>query len=234
MHRFLSDERLSAGADVTLSAEESHHLARVVRVGEGEEIVLIDGRGTLARARVTSASPKGCRVRIESIETSVARSLVTVCFGVPKGPALDSIVRRCTEIGTAAFQPLVTRHSLHVKDKDFNAARWQKAVAEVAKQCEELNFPEILPVKSLADWLSSRAPERVLVFCDEAERGAGAAKLTGACDLLVGAEGGWSDEEREQILAAGAIKFGLGRNRLRAETAAAVGLTLVKARLGEI
>ncbi len=186
--------------------------------------MLIDGKGTLAKARVDSASPKGTRVHVLSIETSAKKSGVTICFGVPKGPALDFIVRRCTELGVAAFQPLVTRYSLHLKEKDFNEERWHKVVAEVAKQCQELHFPSILPAKPLNAWLSSRE-KRTLVLCDEAER-EGSPSLQGDCDLLIGAEGGWSDEERMELKAAGAISFGLGVNRLRAETAAVVATYL--------
>jgi 16S rRNA (uracil1498-N3)-methyltransferase len=107
-------------------------------------------------------------------------------------------------------------------------------VEEVCKQCQELHFPEVAEPKTLACWLAERDASRALVLCDENAR-VGGAKLThSGVDLLVGAEGGWSEEEVEQLRAAGATGLGLGRNRLRAETATLVALALVKQRLGEI
>jgi len=232
MHRFLSDESFVPGRDLILSPEESHHLVRVLRIEQGQEVAVIDGRGHFALADVIEARPKGSVVRVKEVRQSGARSRVQLCFGLPKGPALEFIIRRATEIGVVGFQPLATRYSL--KLKEWNEDRWGRILREVAKQCEELWLPTIHPAAVLSDWLAKRESGRMLFFCDEADRGALLGAISGECDLLVGAEGGWSDEERTAIHAAGAIRLGLGRNRLRAETAALAGAILLKHQLGEM
>lgn len=234
LNRFLFPEILQPGQTADLSAEEAHHLVRVLRIEEGEHIALVDGHGSLIVAKVIEASKKRCRVQAVSLETGGQRSLVHLVFAVPKAPALEFILRRATEIGVASFQPLTTQHSL--RPQSWNEDRWRKILVEVAKQCEELHFPEFLPPLSLADWLASRNPERKLVFCHESNRDAvlAAPDLNVEWDVLVGAEGGWSPEETALILSRGALPFGLGRNRLRAETAALISVALLKQKVGEL
>lgn len=232
MHRFLSDSPLGEAREVTLSEEESHHLARVLRLSADAAVTVFDGRGAVAVGRIVSASPKGARIAIGPITRTAARSGVRLCFAIAKGPALEFIIRRGTEIGVAGFQPLGTRWSL--KAKEWNEARWHRILVEVCKQCQDPWLPELAPARELSDWLASRETSRALVFCDEADRAADLGALSGGCDLLVGAEGGFSDEEREHLLAAGARRMGLGRNRLRAEMAAIAGTILLKHRLGEM
>lgn len=238
MHRFLlpnnDGARLVEGAEAMLSAEESHHLAKVVRIRDGDLIELVNGQGVVAKARVVDASPKRSRVEILSVKALPGQSRVHVCFSVPKAAAFDFIIHRCTELGVASFQPIITNYSLRLHS--WNETRWQKVISEVCKQCEEPYFPRLHPPMSIEDWLGKRSRERTLVFCHENERETDE-KFPGSpagFDLLIGSEGGWAADESERLLAYGIIPMGLGKNRLRAEMAAVVGVTLLKQRLGEL
>ncbi len=233
MHRFLSATPLKTGATVTLEAEQSKHLAKVLRLEEGTVVGLIDGRGGLASARITSVHARAAQVQVIEVQTATARSKVRLCFGAPKGQALDFIFRRATELGVQSFQPLQTRFSSPVKG--WNDERWASVVSEVCKQCEELFFPDVAAPLTLDVYLKQRDPKRVLVLCDENAR-ADAAEIPVAAevDLLIGAEGGFHPDEVAALRSAGVLSLGLGRNRLRAETAALVALTLVKKSLHEI
>lgn len=234
MARFLAKKLGKVGEIQALDDEQSHHIVHVLRAKLGDAIELIDGAGGLARAQIVDIGKTECRVTILALEAVAATSRVTLVFGYPKGPAFDFIVRKSVEIGVAAFRPLLTDHSLHVKD--WNASRWNRVIAEVCKQCQETTLPPIHPPQRLKDWLEERDSDRALVFCDEADREARnqLSPSVSGVDLLVGAEGGWSDDERERLRAHRPIALGLGRNRLRAETAAIVGLTVVKTHIGEI
>ncbi|MBY0371901.1 16S rRNA (uracil(1498)-N(3))-methyltransferase [bacterium] len=233
MHRFLAAGPFHTGTELSLDPEQSHHAAKVLRLEGGERIGLLDGRGTLAFAVVTEVHAKHTRVHVEETKQGTGPSRLNLVFGVPKGQALDFLIRRTTELGVAAFQPLQTQHSAPIKG--WNAERWDGVVAEVCKQCQELYFPKVLPPQNLRDWLKQRSADRLLLVCDEADReGRSAISAQSEVDLLVGAEGGFSDEERVLLRSAGAQFLGLGRNRLRAETAAIVALTLAKQQMGEI
>jgi 16S rRNA (uracil1498-N3)-methyltransferase len=232
--RFIHEAELKAGDEIMLSADESHHLAHVMRLKVGEAVEVVNGRGALALGRVASASAKGARISLDAVSAQGAASRITIAFGVPKPPAMEFILRRATEVGVGAFQPLVTRHSLRLSE--WNERRWSKIIHEVCKQCQELRFPELLAPVKLESWLGARPAGRCAVLFDEEDRATRAPLPTTATgyDLLVGPEGGWSPEETALLKAAGAVVYGLGRNRLRAEMAALVGAALIKRDIGEI
>lgn len=234
MNRFLCAEELKEGARVKLSDEESHHLVHVLRTENGARVCLIDGKGTTADGIVVKAAARASEIEVGRVTTEPARSRVAVVFALPKSAALDFLVRRCAELGVEALVPLESHHS-SMRAKEFNRARWMKVLVEVGKQCEDPHFPRLDEATALVKWLGARDPSRALVVCDEADRAARPDLAVGTpCDLVVGAEGGWSDEERLAFKAAGAKGLGLGKNRLRAEMAAVVGATLLKQLVGEI
>ncbi len=233
MHRFLAPIPFKPGAEIELDPTQSRHLAKVLRVEQGEVVALINGLGEVALADVMTVHSKHACVRVTSVERDPFRSAIRLCFGIPKGQALDVTVRRTTELGIEGFQPLQTRYSVPVKG--WKADRWATVVAEVAKQCEVLVFPQIHEPQTLEQWLRSRPAGRALVLCYEESRFDKSELDSGTpVDLLIGPEGGFHPDEVEALKKAGAALLGLGRNRLRAETAAIVATTLVKKQMGEI
>ena len=231
--RFLSPEPLRAGARVTLSDEESHHLLRVLRMGLDAQVLLIDGQGGYADARVDAATKKSATVIVGEVRREEPRHHVHLVFGVTKAPAMEFILHRATELGVASFQPLYSQHALRLSS--WNEDRWRKILWETAKQCEELHLPRLAAPVSLPEWLASRKKDRALYLCDETDRSLSPpASQPTEVEILVGPEGGWSPEEIETLTKAGARKMSLGRNRLRAETASVVAVTLGKRIVGEL
>ncbi len=233
MARFFIQNKISVGETLALSREESHHLAKVLRLTEGDSVELIDGKGLVAKAIVQESSSKAALVKIESISTDDSQSLVTLAFGISKSNAIDFLIRRATEIGVKAFQPLLSQHSLH--PDSWNEDRWNRLIAEVCKQCELQVFPTVLPPLKLPDWVRTRDSKHALIYCYENSRNDQlilAEKLP--VDLVIGAEGGFSPQEITLLQEAGARSLGLGKNKLRVETATIVALTLLKQKLGEI
>jgi len=234
MARFLSKANLISGGEVELSPEESHHLSKVLRMTAGQECWLVNGEGLIARAVISHSSPKGSKCVVQEVKKENAKHKIHVAFAIPKSSALDFIVHRCTEIGVKSFQPLISDHSLKVNS--WNDERWARVVLETSKQCQETFFPKVLPPLELKTWLTqARDKTRVLIYCDEKARQDSLESLSTEkeFDLLIGAEGGWSEEERILFQKEGR-GMGLGRNRLRAETACVVALTLLKKHCNEM
>ncbi|MEZ4751975.1 MAG: RsmE family RNA methyltransferase [Bdellovibrionota bacterium] len=222
---------MQSGQVVRLSKDESHHLFNVLRLREDAAVELVDGKGTLAQGVVSQAAKNGSDILLASVETRQRSSRVRLCFSLAKHQATEFLVRRCTELGVRGLQPLITDHGLPAKA--WKRDRWERVVEEVCKQCQEVWFPEVCEPVRFADWLEDGG-ERTIVACDENARAA-KPQLKGEqdYDLVLGAEGGWSDAER-RLLNQKAILLGLGVNRLRTETASLVALTLLKEKLGEL
>jgi 16S rRNA (uracil1498-N3)-methyltransferase len=231
--RFLSPEIPNAGNPLTLDFEQSAHCVRVLRLREGDSVSVINGKGVLGEGIILEANPKRTVIEVKSLESREEASQVQLAFGLTKPAALELIFRKCTELGIASFQPLITDHSIH--PESWNEERWQKIVFEACKQSQELWFPKICAPISLGTWLKERKVEHSLVICDEVFRKTKQdPKLTSPADILIGPEGGWSEAERKQFAGLKPLSLGLGPNRLRAETACLVALALVKSQLSEI
>ena len=225
---FLEGEWTEGAAE--LSADESHHLLHVLRLQEGDTVQVMNGRGALGKAVLEKVQSKRAIVRVIETSHSLDQSNIRMVFAVPKQNALDFIIHRCTEVGVRGFQPLLTKHSR--KPDSFNNERWQKVLREVCKQCEELFLPELAMPMTLDAYLAQT--KNTLVLCDEGDRSAHQKiQSTGTIDVLVGAEGGWAVEEIAKLRRQGAISYGLGRNRLRAEMASVAALILLKREIGE-
>jgi 16S rRNA (uracil1498-N3)-methyltransferase len=231
--RFLSPEIPTVGNPLTLDFEQSAHCVRVLRLRAGDSVSVINGKGTLGEGIILEANPKRTMIEVKSIESRGEASQVQIAFGLTKPAALELIFRKCTELGIASFQPLITDHSLH--PDSWNEERWHKIVVEACKQSQELWFPKIFAPISLETWLKERKLNHSLVVCDEASRKTKhELKLSSPADILIGPEGGWSEAERNQFTGLKIFSLGLGPNRLRAETACLVALALVKSQLSEI
>lgn len=231
--RFLYPKIPSVGEIVALDEEQSTHCSRVLRITEGEMISLIDGKGSIGEGEVLESRPKRVQIRLKAIETTKRKNQIQIVFGLAKPTAMEWIFKKCTEIGVLSFHPIVTDHSLH--PSSWNSERWNKIVEETCKQCQELWFPEILKPISFSDWIKKRTPSQAFALCDEQVRtGEGIDSQIFPTEIVIGPEGGWSDHERELMRNHSVQYLGLGPNRLRAETACLVALTLVKSRHGEL
>lgn len=232
--RFVCLDVLLPGKEISLDREQSRHLTKVLRLGTGAVVEIVDGKGTVAHARVTLAHADRARVCIDQVTQVAAPSKIHIAFGISKGQALDFLVRRCTEVGVASFQPLVTQHSL--RESGWNQDRWARVIAEVCKQCQSSVFPVIFSPLSLAEWLKQSAGERLRFVCDENDREQILENIAPSegYAILTGPEGGWSALERQQFSAAGLLPLSLGTLRLRAEMAALVACVVLKTRIGEI
>lgn len=219
---------LAQGAAVTVEGNQAHYLARVMRVSEGDAVVLCDDTTGEWAARVVSADRRA--VVLEPVEKLREREDVPdfwLCPALLKKDRFDLVLEKATELGVRAIRPVVTRRC--VADK-LNLERARAVVTEAAEQCARTALPELAePVRLdalLRDWPEGRA----LFFADELGGVAAAEAFTahsGPAALLTGPEGGFDDAEREAIRAhPSARPVSLGPRILRGETAAIAATAL--------
>lgn len=238
MTRRFHAESLDADA-VTLAGAEAHHALNVVRVRPGEPVELFDGRGGSAAGVVAETGRGELTVRLTDRRRLDERPgrRVHLAFAVPKGKRLDWLLEKATELAAASLQPVVFARSVAGGERlsEGKRRRWVAHCVAAAKQCGADFLPELHDPVPLADYLRDHAAaDRRGVFgvCDASGEPAGEAlrRLTGdEVGVLVGPEGGMTDEETAAVAEAGLRAVRLGRTTLRIETAAIALLAVATA-----
>lgn len=219
---------MSAGASVTLEGGQAHYLTRVMRIAEGDAVVLCDDLTGEWAARVVSAGKRD--VVLESVERLREREAVPdfwLCPALLKKDRFDLVLEKATELGVRAIRPVITRRC--VADK-LNLDRARAIVTEAAEQCARTALPELEEPVKFDTFLATWPEERALFFADELGGDPAAHALaahSGPAALLVGPEGGFDDAERAAIRAHPAARpISLGPRILRGETAAIAATAL--------
>lgn len=226
--RLFVEQPLSAGATVTIDGPQAHYLARVMRVGEGEVVILCDDRTGEWAARVVSAGKRD--VVLDVADQLRPREQVPdfwLCPALLKKDRFDLVLEKASELGVARVVPVLTRRC--VADK-LNPERARSILTEAAEQCVRTALPELAEVTRLDGLLRDWPDGRALFFADELGGEPAAAAFAahlGPAALITGPEGGFDDAERAAIRAHPAARaISLGPRILRGETAAIAATAL--------
>jgi 16S rRNA (uracil1498-N3)-methyltransferase len=232
--RFHCSFALSPHARIKLPDAIAHHAARVLRLRDGDTLVLFDGNGGEYPATLRIAG-KAVHAELGAHDPREAELAggITLVQGLPSGDKMDWIVEKAVELGVRHLVPIAAQRSvlqLNGDRQDKRLAHWRRIATAASEQCGRNRLMRIEPVATLAQWLETPQPGRRLLCHPE-----NGTPLNTALDdmrdsrsiaLLVGPEGGWSDTERDAARAAGVATVSFGRRVLRTETA---GLALVAA-----
>ena len=214
----------------TLDAEESRHAVRVLRLREGDELNVTDGRGNLYRCRIVEANDRSCTVEAAEQVSSIPHSQFSVHLAVAptKNPSrMEWLVEKAVEIGVGEITLLQCDHS----ERTFlKTERLEKLAVSAMKQSLHLTLPEIRPAVKLKDWLRTENDtwgrediQKYIAHCEaDQPRTPLSAALQAERDavVLIGPEGDFSQEEIRLALESGFLPVSLGPSRLRTETAA--------------
>jgi 16S rRNA (uracil1498-N3)-methyltransferase len=235
--RLYIEAPLAAGAPVTLDRAQSHYLRRVLRLEDGHDILVFNGRDGEWRAAIEGGTREvmlrlGGRTRSQT-----AAGDLHYLFAPLKSARLDYMVQKAVEMGASRLQPILTQHGQVAR---VNLDRMRANALEAAEQCGILSLPQIAAPLRLADVLSAWQSDRHLVFCDEtadvADPLAALAAVPRRAPLavLIGPEGGFAAEERAALLKLPhVVRLALGPRILRADTAAVAALALVQTSIGD-
>lgn len=238
--RLFVEARLAAGAQVPLDAAQQHYLMSVMRVRDGEPILLFDGASGEWLATVQHTGRRACTPTLleQTRPQDASRAEVTLFFALLKPKRLSQLVEKATELGVVRLQPLITARTAV---REANVEKLRATCIEAAEQCGRLSVPSLLePSDDLDACLRAAQPSTRLFACDErpgctsrldaALARAGQNTPHSSVGFVVGPEGGFSPEEFE-VLRARAELVSLGPNVLRAETAAMSALSILHCRL---
>ncbi|MHA6691776.1 16S rRNA (uracil(1498)-N(3))-methyltransferase [Devosia sp. A449] len=235
--RLFVEPDLIAGTQLTLGKDQSLYLAAVLRKSVGDEVVLFNGRDGAWLTRLTSDSKKSVALElVEQIAPQTPVSNLWYGFAPLKTERLDYVVQKAVEMGVGTIQPVITRFT------QVNRLKHERLLAnaiEAAEQCEVLSVPTVETEITLERLLDNWPAERALILADEGAASsspvAALAALKGRpVGVLIGPEGGFSDEERARLLALPYIvPISLGPRILRADTAAVAALAVIQATIGD-
>lgn len=224
----------TVGTDfLVLDPRESHHLVRVFRAQVGASIEVLDGRGRRYLGTIEVANGKAVRVAVDSVEVALAQTPRLILLqAVPKGKAMDMILRMATEIGVSEIYPVFTDQGEHLQPK---LDKWRLTMIEACKQCGLSYLPQLAKPLALRDWLPANAPSAdSLRIVASLETGSlpllDTLNQAGEIDsivIAVGPAGDFSEAEYQSFSEAGFKAVRLGANVLRTETAAAYLLSVV-------
>lgn len=228
---------LAPGLDVVPPPEALNYLLNVLRLREGDAILLFNGRDGEVLAHLSAVTRRAATLRVEKLlrpQTPLAD--LDYCFAPLKQARLDYMAQKATEMGAGRLVPVITNRT---QVRRVNSARLRANAVEAAEQCGVLAVPEASEAVDLADFLSAFPEKRLLVFCDEDAPIANPVQaLSGrsgeGVSVLIGPEGGFDEQERAAIVRLSNVaRLSLGPRVLRADTAAVAALAIVQAAIGD-
>lgn len=217
---------------VTVTGEEFHHSIHVVRARVGEEVEVFDGAGRAARGRVESIERDRAVIAVgEALPSRESPLPIHLAMSIIQLDKFELVLQKATELGVRTLIPLVTdRIELRAERYSGKAARWQRIVFEAVKQCGRAGMPVIAPPAPMAEIVAR--PGTKILF--DADAPPSAIERPEEVTILIGPEGGWTEEELRAARDHGVLLQPLGPRRLRAETAAIAAVSVIASRFGDL
>jgi 16S rRNA (uracil1498-N3)-methyltransferase len=243
MRRFTLPPDQLADGRVTFDADESRHLARVLRLRPGDTLLATDGAGREFTVRLESVGDRATgTILAEATGVAVSPLAITLIQGVPKGDKMERIVRAATELGVAGVRPaLCERTIVRLEPHRWRdrARRWQRVAREAAKQSRRAVIPEVETPRSLAEALAVGQRADLSLCLWEAEgtplgHVLAAAGSPRSALVLIGPEGGLARAEVELAREGGFTVVSLGPRILRTETAGLAVTAILQSRFGDL
>jgi 16S rRNA (uracil1498-N3)-methyltransferase len=225
VHRFFVEPEAMAGEHFPLPAGIVHQVTRVLRLHDGEQLMLLDGRGEAATVRLLRGE---CVVESRGLAGGEPTHRLTIWQALLRGDHLEPVIRHGTEIGIAVFRLFVSERCVARELSARKLDRLRAVAREAAEQSERGVVPEVSAPVPIAEALE---PSSVLLF--ERHRGARLSTLEPPASLVIGPEGGFTPDEVAAAKRAGLLIAGLGPRILRSEAVAVAAAAVVLSRTGD-
>ncbi len=241
---FYSPPQNIIGEILTISGDEAHHLAKVMRLKKGDAVDIVDGEGKAYHCTIDRIDKEKaiCKIYRTTAALGEPSHHITLAAGLSTGTKIDDVIERCTELGISRFIPLITEKSKikigRGSDRKGKFDRWRKVAVASMKQTRRSLIPVIEPINEFGTLFEKfNDLGSILIFDPDSDSinlnefvpDVAQNKYT----ILVGPESGFSRDEIEKAVANGAIIVSLGRRILRTENAGPTALALLMHILGE-
>ncbi len=237
MQRLFVEAALSPASEITANADQFNYLCNVLRMEDGAEVLLFNGRDGEWKATIHYPSRKKIVLKpTEQTRPQPPLPDLHYLFAPLKTGRMDYLIQKAVEMGAGLIRPVITQH---VQGKIHSLDKLAAYAMEAAEQCGILAVPEIVEPMKLQDLLAVWPKDRRIIYCDEGDAGQNPLPvLQGLNDkhyaLLIGPEGGFSEEERTLLRGLDFVTpIPLGPRILRADTAAVAALAIMQVTVGD-
>jgi len=239
MPRFYCPQPLAIGLIIDLPEAVAHHV-HVVRLAPGESITLFNGDGGEYTAVLQTVEKRRASAEIKAHTARDAELpyAVTVAQALPEASKMDWIIEKAVELGAAAFQPLAARRcvvKLSGERAEKKLVHWQGVIISACEQSGRNRLPQLAPVDDFKDWIGQQDMHRRVILTPRASQSLAdwaRHQPPQALTIMVGPEGGFSEDEENLAVAQGALPLSMGPRILRTETAALAALAALNASWG--
>lgn len=239
--RIYTPDALRSGTTRQLPEAAAVHVTRVLRLAAGDPIILFDGSGADFDAVLTVVARNGVSAEIGAGHPVARESPleVTLLQGISRGPRMDTVVQKATELGVRTLLPVLADRSVVRLDAERGEARlahWRRIAISACEQCGRSILPEVLPARTLDEALAGLASGTVGLTLDPRATDT-LGQLVGAAQriaLAIGPEGGFTDDEIKVLTRSGFRGLRLGPRILRTETAPLAALAILQFARGDL
>ena len=216
---------------IILEKSSSHHLIKVLRKKEGDELVLFDGKGNSCLGVISKIHRSEVQLDVIDIFEKSLRSGIEINLGqsLIKNDPFNLTIQKATELGVTSFHPLITERSeLKIKMTRNRSLRWNLIARGACEQCGENWLPIIEDPIKLDRWAANEESKIKIVLYPNADNKISDFKYKDSVSLAIGPEGDFSDYEVDSLTEKGFIPVSIGKRILRAETAAISAISSVR------
>lgn len=238
--RFYTTESLVVNTVIDSPSEIHRHAIQVLRLNVGEPLTLFNGQGGEYLCQIQSAEKRHSSILIQSFDPISRESStpITLVQSLIKPEKMDICIQKSVELGVAVIQPIITDRTvvrIKANQLDKRMQRWKNIIIAACEQSGRNHIPIIHPPITLATWLNNTSPAQRLMMLPEAEHNLSQVlDKKQSVELLVGPEGGFTDNEITLCQNNNIKAINFGSRILRAETAALAGIALLQAYSGNL
>lgn len=230
---------LASGVHIELDESGANHVARVLRLKEGAALTLFNGSGGEFDATLLAVERRRVVVEVGTFAARESESplQITLAQGISRGERMDYTIQKAVELGVTTIVPLVTERcmvELKGEREEKRLGHWRGIIIGACEQSGRNHIPRLEPITSLASWLERPASGTRLLLDHRAGQSVQTLPTGAEFTLLIGPEGGFAPQEREQALRHDYQGIRLGPRVLRTETAALAALTALQTRFGDL
>ncbi len=237
--RLYINQILKAEQEIVLAKDAAHYLVNVLRLRIGAELILFNGQGGEYRARLIAIDKKAAKLQIleyHDIERESKLEL-TLIQAISRPEHMNYTIQKAVELGVTRIVPLISKRSPPIDKNKIHKReqQWQKVIINACEQCGRNRLPILDEVQTLTTYLADKQQlEHCIVLAPEAKHSISKLEIDKKITILIGAEGGLTEEEIQDAIEAGYLDVGLGSRILRTETAAITMLALCQGFWGDL